>query len=148
MYELIVWHNYSSNLIVKETGMRISVVKKGVLVLYLVIIGTAITGRAQLPEEQRNGAVMESVPQEQNQQVIVYSDEIKEREIPEDIITSVKENYLDYKITEAFRGSDGSYKIGLEKNKREVLAFYSAGGEFLRIEMESDENTIINDDWR
>lgn len=117
------------------------------------IITLAITGfisavaSAQLPEEKRDISQMEALPQEQNQLEVTYDDEIKENEIPENILLSVKDNYDNYKIDTAHRGSDGSYRVSLKQKDESIHVFYSAGGEFLRIEQDT-EDASINDDWR
>ena len=102
---------------------------------------------AQLPQEQREAPPMEQQPQEQMQREIAYEDEIEEDELPEAVVTSVKETWADYEINEIYRGSDGSYKVNLGRGDEKVTAFYDSVGEFLRVKEENEEDTI-NDDWR
>ena len=115
------------------------------LVLFLSLISYSMY--AQFPEEQRVVSSLEAMPQEQNQSEVTYEDEIKENEVPENILLSVKDNYDEYKIDKSHRGSDGSYRIALEKEDEKIYIFYSAGGDFQRIEQET-EDASINNDWR
>ena len=90
---------------------------------------------------------MEAQPQGQRQLAISYEDEIEKNELPEGIHESLYETYPEYEISEVYRGSDGSYKVTLEKGDERIAAFYNAVGEFLRLEEEKNEDSI-NDDWR
>lgn len=118
-----------------------------IITLNMLLIFATTSAIAQVQKEERHAPPMEQLPQEQNQLVVVYDDEIKEDELPDPVISSIGDNYQSFEIKEAFRGSDGSYKINLEKQDTKVAAFYDAGGEFIRIEKDNQEETI-NDDWR
>ncbi len=117
------------------------------VVVILLFLGLSTATFAQIPYEQREAPPMEQQPQEQKQLVISYEDEIKENELPEAIRDSKKETYPDYKVSEIYRGSDGSYKLKLEKGDEKIAIFYSAEGEFIRLEEDKNEDSI-NDDWR
>ncbi|SRR5690554_511173 len=118
-------------------------------VLPLMVILSMLSSSiyAQIIEEQRTDSSLEARPQEQNQLEVTYEDEIKENEVPENILLSVKDNYDEYKINRSHRGSDGSYRIALVKEDEKIFVFYSAAGDFQRIEQEA-EDASINDDWR
>ena len=113
-----------------------------------MIPGFVVVTSAQVSIEKREEPPMEQLPQEQNQLAVNYNDEIKEQELPEGIRESVRETYPAFKMTEIFRGSDGSYKINLEQNEQKLAAYYNAMGKFLRIEKNNKEEETINDDWR
>ncbi len=136
----------------KFVHMRISfytsTMRNGLVFIALILmLWLPVTTIAQVQKVERQAPPMEQLPQEQNQLVVSYEDEIKEDELPEKVYTSIKENYKDYEITDIYRGSDGSYKVALEKEENKIAAFYDAGGEFLRIENDKQEEEI-NDDWR
>ncbi len=126
-----------------------TVIKKGSLIFSIVILlfGLSKTTFAQVQTPERQVPPMEQLPQEQNQLAVDYDDEITKDELPESVVKSINENYSEYKISEAHRGSDGSYKVKLENEETNIAAYYDAGGEFLRIEQDKPEETI-NDDWR
>ena len=117
------------------------------MVVIILIFSGSFAALAQLPYEKREAPPMEQLPQEQNQRVISYDDRIEEDELPEGIVDSVENNYKDFKISEVFRGSDGSYKVIMEQDNKKVAAYYNPRGEFLKIEEDKDEESV-NDDWR
>jgi hypothetical protein len=86
-------------------------------------------------------------PQEHLEGKILYDAEITKKEIPEGIINSVKLSYPEYKISTAYRGSDGSYKIMLAMKNEKVAAFYNTDGDFLKLEADKEEETT-NEHWR
>jgi hypothetical protein len=80
---------------------------------------------------------------------ILYEDEITEKEIPLGVMNSLKFSYPEHKLSTAYRGSNGSYKIMLEEKNKKIAAFYNSNGDFLKLEThkeELEENT--NDNWR
>lgn len=116
------------------------------ILLFLVLSNTAL---AQVQEVERHAPPMEASPQEQNQLAVTYNDQIKHGELPESVVSSIQNNYNSFKLAEAYRGSDGSYKIKLEKEQEKLAVFYDAGGEFIRVENSNGkEDDNINEDWR
>lgn len=120
-----------------------------IFTILLFSLGLSNTTFAQIQKVERQAPPMEQLPQEQNQLVVSYDDEIKEDELPESVIESINSNYPGFQLAKTYRGSDGSYKIQLENEEKKMAVFYGAGGEFLRVEnyIEEDDETI-NDDWR
>jgi hypothetical protein len=124
---------------------------KGLMLAIVVILSCLHTSLyAQLAHEERKDTLLHTLPQEQKQVAINYDDEIRKNEIPETIASSVENSFTDHTIKKAYRGSDGSYKLVLEKGDEKLAAFYDARGEFSRLEElnedELEENR--NDDWR
>jgi hypothetical protein len=134
-----------------HTIMKIIVLKhfRKVILVFSVMfcLGVSKFTFAQVPAEERTAPPMETLPQEQNQLAISYEDEIKKDELPEEAAVSLNETYPGFEITEIFRGSDGSFKVRLKKDQEKIAAFYDAGGDFIRVEDDVEEETI-NDDWR
>jgi hypothetical protein len=122
-----------------------------ILILATVIFlsGMSTTVVAQHPFEVSKDTLFQELPQQQRQVAVSYDDEIRKNEVPETVTSSVKNSYMDYKITKAYRGSDGSYKLILKNRDEKLAAFYDARGDFSRLEElnEEDEHNI-NDDWR
>jgi hypothetical protein len=125
--------------------------KKGGLILVMMVLFIVFSNNtmAQIQKVERNAPPMEQLPQEQNQLAVSYDEEIKEDELPESVISSINDNYSGFELAKIYRGSDGSYKIKLEKEDETMAAFYDAAGEFIRVEDKTDnEDETINDDWR
>lgn len=120
---------------------------KKILLMPFFLLCLASVSLAQIPDDGDETFIMEELPQEQSQMEITYEDEIKNEELPENTLTSTKENYSDYKIQHAHRGSDGSYRLTLNLEGEDLFVFYGADGEFLRIEQDIEEESI-NNDWR
>ncbi len=119
------------------------------LAMILFFLDFSNTTIAQIQKVERKAPPMEVLPQEQNQLAISYDDEIKKDELPETVLSSVKDNYSGFELAQTYRGSDGSYKVKLEKGNEKMAAFYNAAGEFIRVENELEkDDATINDDWR
>jgi hypothetical protein len=133
----------------KLSGLIHCQVKKSFLYIRTLLCFLLFTtgAFAQIPQEERADPPMEQLPQEQRQLAISYDDEIQLKELPAEIHDSVNENYPEHKIDEVFRGSDGSYKIKMEKGDKKAILFYSAGGNFLRLEETHGENSL-NGEWQ
>lgn len=101
---------------------------------------------AQYPQEQRY-TVVQTV-QEHEEEKISYDDEITVRELPDSIIDSYETTYAGYQAKKIYRGSNGSYKIVLEKEDEKIAAYYDTENRFLKIEEVKDDEININDDWR
>lgn len=128
------------------TGSR----KFSLILSILLLMGLTNITVAQKQKVERTAPPMEQLPQEQNQLAVSYDDEIKEDELPEPVASSINNNYSGFQLSKIYRGSDGSYKIKLEKEDEKLAVFYDAGGEFIRMEHENDkkDDESINDDWR
>jgi hypothetical protein len=119
-----------------------------IVVLSIVFcLGVSKFTFGQIPAEKRTAPPMETLPQEQNQLAVSYEDEIEKDELPEEATASLNETYPRFKITEIYRGSDGSFKVRLKKDNETIAAFYDARGDFIRVEEDIEDETI-NDDWR
>jgi hypothetical protein len=89
----------------------------------LFCLGFSTATLAQLPQEQGETRATEVKPQEQNQLAVSYEDEIEKDELPEEATASLNETYPGFKITEIYRGSDGSFKVRLKKDNETIAAF-------------------------
>jgi hypothetical protein len=72
------------------------------------------------------------------QEEVTY-DEIQNEDVPEAVLTAVKESFDGYELEKAFLGSDGNYKLKLTKGEEKVAAFFSANGEVLKVETAEKE---------
>jgi uncharacterized protein YbaA (DUF1428 family) len=91
-------------------------------------------------------------PQEQSQVTLDtdedYSEEIKERELPESVTNSLEELYPEHDVDKAYRGNDGSFKVKVKDGDDEVSVFYDSEGMFLRDEKKDDnKEKDTNQDW-
>lgn len=81
-----------------------------------------------------------------SQQIIISQDDvqytiIKTDELPAAVNKSLKEGYSDYTVDQAYKGSDGSYKVDLSKATEKVSVYFNADGKFLKIEQAAKEDT-------
>ena len=73
-----------------------------------------------------------------NQTVLVAQDEVtwvevKVEDLPEPVSKSIKEGYVDYSVSKAYQGSDGSYKVDMTKEEEAISVFFNAEGQLLKI---------------
>ncbi|SHJ93995.1 hypothetical protein SAMN05444280_1421 [Tangfeifania diversioriginum] len=71
------------------------------------------------------------------QEEVTY-EEIQKEDVPEAVLTAVKESYGGYELEKAFLGSDGNYKLKLIKGEQKVFAFFNSNGEVLKVETAED----------
>lgn len=96
-----------------------------------------------------------AVPQEQNLSTgdagINYSEEVKKKDLPDNVSESIEEMFPEHDIKEAYRGDDGSYKVELKNDDENVAVYFGSDGNFLRNEnldsMLKDDNKDTNQDW-
>ncbi|WP_159519036.1 hypothetical protein [Sunxiuqinia indica] len=69
------------------------------------------------------------------QQDVKY-EKIDKEDLPEAVSKSISEGYADYTISEAFKGTDGSFKVKLENGSEKLAIFFNEQGEFLKIKKE------------
>ena len=79
-----------------------------------------------------------------NQNVVVAQQEVQYEkmnveDLPEAVTQAISEGYADYTLSEAYMGTDGSYKVKLTKGDEKVKVFFNASGEFLKIEQGDDQ---------
>ena len=67
------------------------------------------------------------------QQEVTY-EKMNVEDLPETVSKSITEGYADYTVSKVFKGSDGSYKVNLEKGDEKISVFFNEQGEFLKIE--------------
>lgn len=67
------------------------------------------------------------------QEEVTYA-KVNVEDLPETVSKSITEGYADYTVSKAFKGSDGSYKVKLEKGDEKISVFFNEQGEFLKIE--------------
>jgi hypothetical protein len=68
----------------------------------------------------------------------VQYEQINVEDLPETVTQAISEGYADYTLSEAYMGTDGSYKVKLTKDEEKVKVFFNASGEFLKIEQADD----------
>lgn len=71
------------------------------------------------------------------EQEVTY-EQMNVEDLPEPVSKAVSEGYADYTLSEAYMGSDGSYKVLLEKENEKIAVFFNEQGEFLKIEQGED----------
>lgn len=64
---------------------------------------------------------------------IIYS-KIEVNEVPQLIKTAVAGKYAAYTTEEAYKGSDGTYKLVLKREEKKLTVYYSENGEFKKEE--------------
>jgi len=72
------------------------------------------------------------------QEEVTY-EEIQKEEVPEVVMSAVKESYDGHELEKAFLGSDGNYKLKLTKGEEKIAAFFNANGEFLKVKTVEDK---------
>ncbi|TDN97155.1 hypothetical protein [Sunxiuqinia elliptica] len=104
--------------------------KKGMIITAVVVaMGMSVpTGVMAADAMETSSAV---------QQEVTY-EKIEIETLPEAVVKSVSEGYADYSVSEAFQGSDGSYKVVLEKDNEKIAVFFNDQGEFLKVEKADD----------
>lgn len=63
-------------------------------------------------------------------------------EMPEMIRTSVAAKYSAYIIDEAFKGSDGSYRLILKRDGKKIIVYFNKNGEFQKEEVCVSAQTV------
>ncbi len=121
-------------------------IKIDIIITGLFFIIMPMWVNSQHLQEHRQTVVEYEEPLEDD---VKYEDEIKNNEIPEGVVNSLKSTYPDHEITTAYKGSDGSFKIRLTLNEEKIAAFYNATGEFLKLEEDKEEDEeSTNEQWR
>lgn len=71
----------------------------------------------------------------------VQYEKMNVEDLPEVVSQSISEGYADYTVSEAYMGTDGSYKVKLTKEEEKIKVFFNANGEFLKIEQVEKQAT-------
>lgn len=72
------------------------------------------------------------------QQEVQY-EKMNVEDLPETVSNAISEGYADYTLSEAYMGTDGSYKVKLSKEDETIKVFFNAAGEFLKIKPAGDD---------
>ncbi|WP_339736306.1 hypothetical protein [uncultured Sunxiuqinia sp.] len=100
--------------------------KKGMIMTAAVIV---------LGISMPSGVMAESTNQTmQIAQEEVQYEKMNVEDLPEAVTQAISEGYADYTLSEAYMGTDGSYKVKLTKEEEKIAVFFNASGEFLKIE--------------
>ncbi len=72
------------------------------------------------------------------QQEVQYQ-EIKTADLPQAITDKIAEEYNSYTVEKAFKGSDGNFKVNIEKTGSKLTLYFDKGGKQTKIERPEDQ---------
>ena len=106
--------------------------KKRMLVTLLsMFLGFALMSVFAVPQ-----FVQEQLTQKQYvmQEEVNYDEQINKEDLPEMITANIKDAFSDFEITEVYKGSDGSYKVKIENDEKQLAVFYNSDALFMHVE--------------
>ena len=101
----------------------------------LVFVIVALLGMSSFIAQASDNTVTVDKVAYQDQEVFV---KVEGSEIPQAVQDAVKEEYVGYKIEEAFKSQTDNYKLIISKNNEKMVIFYDGKGKFLK-QMELEE---------
>lgn len=73
-------------------------------------------------------------------------DKIEISELPETVSSAIENDYAGYTVSEAYEGTDGSYKVKLDYNGEETVVFYSEDGTFQKVGGDKEWDSSMESD--
>lgn len=75
------------------------------------------------------------------QDEVTYT-KIENSTLPEAVNKGIATKYADYKVEEAYKGSDNNYKVVIKKDDAKLTVIYNEAGEFVKEETKAAETTM------